>query len=50
MPAGSSFDHIALMDGGTGGTVRGYIAIPPSTYGEEGLYTIESGTISFPVA
>jgi hypothetical protein len=50
VPAGSSFDHIALMDNGAGGTVRGYIAIAPSTYGEEGLYTIESGTISFPVA
>lgn len=48
VPAGSSFDHIALMDGATGGTVRGYIPIAASTFGEQGFYTIESGTISFP--
>jgi hypothetical protein len=50
VPAGSTFDHIALMDAAGGGTVRGYIPVASSTFGQQGTYTIEGGTISFPAA
>jgi hypothetical protein len=48
VPAGSTFDHVAFMDGPTAGTVRGYVPMAASTFGSQGTYTIKSGSISFP--
>lgn len=50
VPAGSTFDHVVLMDGLTGGTVRGYIPVAQSSFGEQGTYTIRTGTIAFPAS
>ncbi len=50
VPAGSTFDHVAFMDGPTGGAVRGYIPVAQSTFGQQGTYTIQSGTIGFPAS
>jgi hypothetical protein len=50
VPAGSTFDHVAFMDGPAAGTVRGYMSMAASTFGSEGTYTIKSGSISFPAA
>lgn len=50
VPAGSTFDHVAFMNASTGGTVRGYISVARSTFGDQGTYTIQSGTIGFPVS
>jgi len=48
VPAGSTFDHVAFVDGPIAGVVRGYIPTAASTFGSEGTYTIKSGSISFP--
>lgn len=50
VPAGSTFDHIVLMDGDTAGTVRGYVPVPQSSFGSEGTYTVSTATISFPAS
>ena len=50
VPAGSTFDHVAFVDGPIAGTVRGFIPIAASTFGSEGTYRIKSGSISFPAS
>jgi hypothetical protein len=50
VPAASTFDHVVLMDALTGGTVRGYIPVALSSFGEQGIYTVSSATISLPAA
>ena len=50
VPAGSTFDHVAFMDGATAGTVRGYTPMAASTFGSEGTFTVKSGSISFPAS
>jgi len=50
VPPGSTFDYVVLVDALTGGTVRGYMPVAPSSFGQQGTYTISSATISFPVS
>ncbi len=50
VPAGSTFDHVVLMDALSGGAVRGYMPVAASSFGQQGTYTVSSATISFPTS